>query len=112
MSRYLKDDQIRKALNDEMEAVRLSEEQMERVIKRAQHVPWWEIELRIPWSAAAAALLLIAAIPIAGWLHLDRFEGEPSVLAQREKGQDSLIAMGGGLYLESELLEGWNDSDD
>ncbi|WP_042169933.1 hypothetical protein [Paenibacillus gorillae] len=112
MRRYLKDNQIRKALNDEMDDVRLSEAQMERVLKHAKHMPWWEIELRIPWSAAAAALLLIAAIPIAVWLHLDQVEGEPSILAQQETKQDSLIAMGGGLYLESELLEGWSDSDD
>ncbi|MFF2092662.1 hypothetical protein [Paenibacillus sp. NPDC058174] len=112
MSRCLKDDQIRKALDDELVDVRFSEAQMERVLKRAQHVPWWELELRIPWSVAAAVILLIAAIPIAGWLHLDWAEGQPSVLAQREAKKDSLIAMGGGLYLESELLEGWRDSDD
>ncbi|MFX3636841.1 MAG: hypothetical protein ACE3L7_11260 [Candidatus Pristimantibacillus sp.] len=118
MKKLPEDEVIHKALNREMkDAPQFTEAMMNNVMKRVKRVPWWEIEVRIPWQAAAAIVVMLLAVPTIGWLSLTADDSSSLLLVKQEEEQPNendskyLLVMGEGIYLKSELNEGWRESE-
>lgn len=118
MKRLPEDGVIHEALNREMQdAPQFTEAMMDAVMKRAKRVPWWEIEVRISWKAASAMIFILLAVPTIGWLSLTADDSSSPLLVKQEEDQPNendskyLLVMGEGVYLKSELLEGWRESE-
>ncbi|CAH0117961.1 MULTISPECIES: hypothetical protein [unclassified Paenibacillus] len=108
---------IRSALERELADAEFTDIMKRRVLQRAKP-SFWEREIRIPGSAAAAVCLLVIA---GGWLWLDCADSSSSYLKQMqavieeerrdigtvERYESELIAMNGGVYYKEQLQKGW-----
>lgn len=109
---------IRSALERELADAEFTDAMKRRVLQRAKP-SFWEREIRIPGSAAAAVCLLVIA---GGWLWLDRADSSSSPylkqmqavveeerrdIGTEERYDSELIAMNGGVYYKEQLQKGW-----
>lgn len=101
---------LRKQLDNELAAVHFNDELQREVLQRACPPSFWNRELRIPGFAAAIILCVLIAVPVIGWKQIASSTSSAQTTdeqSQLESG-DKLIVLAGGVYYESELLEGWS----
>ncbi|WP_165280040.1 hypothetical protein [Paenibacillus protaetiae] len=91
----------------------------EKVLARAaKREPFWNREIAIPVPVVAAAAAILIAAPIWGWTMLRNpllLSGKVSGSAPHRQANavmsqnDTLVALAGGTYYQSDLTEGWDN---
>jgi len=101
---------VRKQLDSELADVQFTEQLQKAVLDRACPPSFWDRELRIPGVAVALVLCVLIAVPVIGWQRLTSSSYSPQTMDVKQKSEegDKLIVLAGGVYYESELLEGWS----
>jgi hypothetical protein len=111
MKKAGEDKKFRNQLRGEMEPVKFSEEMQAAVLRRVQapSPSWWNREIRIPASAAAAVVLLIIAVPLYGWQQARSMQENMSAdsLTKGEQQEERIIVSTAGVFYASQL-EGEN----
>jgi len=101
---------IRENLEIELAGIQFTEQLQKTVLDRACPPSFWNRELRIPGIAVVLVLCMCIAVPVIGWQRLSSSVYSPQTMDAKPQPEssDRLIMIAGGVYYESELLEGWS----